>query len=129
MVREAGANKVYFASASPAVWYPNVYGIDMPSAKELVAHDRTEQEVADVIGADWLVYQEQDALVQCSAEGNSAIERFDCAVFDGVYVCGDVTKDYLDGLDAARNDTTQEQNREAAGGDSSVIGLHNEERN
>jgi amidophosphoribosyltransferase len=129
MVREVGAKKVYFASASPAVRYPNVYGIDMPSAKELVAHDKSEQEVADAIGADWLVYQDLEALVQSSAEGNPEIARFDCAVFDGVYVCGDVTQSYLDGLDAARNDTMQEQNRAAASGDSSVIGLHNEERN
>ncbi|MEY3016956.1 MAG: hypothetical protein RL336_91, partial [Pseudomonadota bacterium] len=101
---------------------------DMPSAKELVAHDKTEQEVADAIGADWLVYQDLDALVQSSAEGNASIERFDCAVFDGVYVCGDVTQAYLDGLDAARNDSSQEQNRAAQSGDSSVVGVHNEER-
>jgi amidophosphoribosyltransferase len=128
MVREVGAKKVYFASASPAVRYPNVYGIDMPSAKELIAHDRTEEEVCELIGADWLVYQDLDDLISSSQEGNEAIKRFDCAVFDGVYVCGDVTKEYLDGLDQERNDLTQAQKRAAITGDSSVIGLHNEER-
>jgi len=128
MVREVGANKVYFASASPAVRHPNVYGIDMPSAKELIAHDRTEEEVCELIGADWLVYQDLEDLVFSSKEGNDAIERFDCAVFDGVYVCGDVTSDYLAGLDQERNDLMQEKKRAALTGDSSVIGVHNEER-
>ncbi len=128
MVREVGANKVYFASASPAVRHPNVYGIDMPSAKELIAHDRTEEQVCDLIGADWLVYQDLDDLVSSSKEGNESIDRFDCAVFDGVYVCGDVTQTYLDGLDQERNDLMQEKNRAAMSGDSSVIGVHNEER-
>lgn len=128
MVREAGAKKVYFASASPAVRFPNVYGIDMPSAKELIAHDRTEDEVCQLIGADWLVYQDLSDLVSSSQEGNEAIKRFDCAVFDGVYVCGDVTEEYLNGLDQERNDLMQAQKRAALTGDSSVIGLHNEER-
>ncbi len=128
MVREVGANKVYFASASPAVRHPNVYGIDMPSAKELIAHDRTEEQVCELIGADWLVYQDLDDLVSSSKEGNESIDRFDCAVFDGVYVCGDVTQTYLDGLDQERNDLMQEKNRAAMSGDSSVIGVHNEER-
>lgn len=107
MAREAGAAKVYFASAAPAVKYPNVYGIDMPSATELVAHNRTTEEVCEEIGADWLVYQDLDDLVVSSAEGNHAITEFDCSVFDGKYVTGDVTEEYLESLHAARNDNVK----------------------
>jgi amidophosphoribosyltransferase len=73
MARDAGAAKVYFASAAPAVKYPNVYGIDMPSATELIAHDKSEAEVADAIGADWLIYQDINDLIAASAEVNGAI--------------------------------------------------------
>ncbi|MCW8127042.1 amidophosphoribosyltransferase [Microbulbifer halophilus] len=107
MAREAGAAKVYFASAAPAVKYPNVYGIDMPSAEELVAHDRTTEEVCSEIGADWLIYQDLEDLVECSAEGNDKIERFDCSVFDGNYVTGDVDEAYLENLHAQRNDVAK----------------------
>ena len=116
MAREAGANKVYFASAAPAVKYPNVYGIDMPSATELVAHDRTTEEVCEEIGADWLIYQDLDDLIVSSSDGNSEIKEFDCAVFDGKYVTGDVTEEYLNSLHAARNDNA----KETKGSDSSL---------
>ncbi len=126
MAREAGANKVYFASAAPPVRYPNVYGIDMPSAAELVAHGREEHEVCEFIGADWLVYQNLDDLVASSQEGNPDISRFECAVFDGNYVTGDVDQGYLDRVEALRNDDAKIRRQEAAREEGAVIGLHNE---
>ncbi|WP_461481085.1 amidophosphoribosyltransferase [Porticoccus sp.] len=124
MARDVGARKVYMASAAPAVRYPNVYGIDMPSAKELIAHDRTEQEVAELIGADWLIYQDLEDLVASAADGNSTIEAFDCAVFDGNYVTGDVDQHYLDKLDSLRNDKAK-NHKSANAGNGEAIGLHN----
>ena len=82
MARSAGANKVYFASAAPPVRYPNVYGIDMPVASELIAHGRTEQEVCDWIGADRLIFQDLQDLVDSVQEGNPQIKQFDTSVFD-----------------------------------------------
>ncbi|WGL17832.1 amidophosphoribosyltransferase [Microbulbifer bruguierae] len=108
MARDAGANKVYFASAAPAVKYPNVYGIDMPSATELVAHGRTTEEVREEIGADWLIYQELEDLIVSSGEGNTEIKQFENSVFDGQYITGDVTQEYLNNLHAARNDNAKE---------------------
>ncbi len=107
MAREAGARKVYFASASPPVRYPNVYGIDMPTAAELIGHNRDEEEIAGAIGADWLVYQDLDDLVAAVRQGNPAIERFDTSVFDGRYITGDVTREYLARLEARRNDAAK----------------------
>ncbi len=126
MAREAGAAKVYFASAAPAVKYPNVYGIDMPSAKELIAHGRTDQEVCEEIGADWLIYQDLEDLIAASHDGNENIDQFDCSVFTGEYVTGDVNQAYLDQLDAARNDKSKSKsNKSIDEGDNAVIGLHN----
>jgi amidophosphoribosyltransferase len=122
MAREAGARKVYFASAAPPVRYPNVYGIDMPSATELVGHGRNEEEIARVIGADWLVYQDLGDLVRAARKGNPAIKDFDTSVFDGRYVTGDITQSYLDDIDKLRNDAQQEKRRTS---DNSVIELHN----
>lgn len=126
MARDSGANKVYIASAAPAVRFPNVYGIDMPSAKELIAHGRSDEEVARAIGADWLVYQDLDDLIAAAKEGNSKIKRFDCAVFNGEYVTGDVDQAYLDALDAARNDGAK-QNGDSSDANESVdvLGVHN----
>ncbi|SFM67508.1 amidophosphoribosyltransferase [Halopseudomonas yangmingensis] len=121
MAREAGANKVYFCSAAPAVRYPNVYGIDMPSAHELIAHDRTTEEVAELIGADWLVYQDLEDLVETVREGNPQIENFDCSVFTGEYVTGDVDGTYLDKIEQARNDSAKVQKQSV----SEIIDLHN----
>ena len=130
MAREAGASKVYVASAAPPVRYPNVYGIDMPSARELIAHDRTEQEVATLIGADWLIYQELEDLIASAKEGNSGIVFFDCAVFDGIYVTGDVNQAYLDRLESVRNDKAKSNSKKGkslSSGNGEVIGLHNSE--
>lgn len=104
MARDAGARNVYFASASPPVRYPNVYGIDMPSASELIAHGRTEQEVQKLIGADWLIFQDLPDLIAASKEGNPDIQNFECSVFDGKYVTGDVDAAYLAALEKQRND-------------------------
>lgn len=125
MARDAGAAKVYFASAAPPVRYPNVYGIDMPSAEELIAHNRSEQEIAELIGADWLVYQELDDLLASSREGNPTVENYDCSVFNGEYVTGDIDEAYLARLNAARNDASMTQQDEVDG--AAVMGLHNDD--
>ena len=128
MAREAGARKVYFASASPPVRYPNVYGIDMPSAEELIAHGRTEQEVCAMIGADWLVYQDLQDLVASSAEGNPGVSAFDCSVFTGEYITGDVDQSYLSQLSAERSDKSKSKRQaDALSSDTALIGLHNDE--
>ena len=126
MAREAGANKVYFASAAPPVRYPNVYGIDMPSATELVAHGRNVDEICSLIGADWLVYQDLDDLIASSRDGNPEVDRYDCSVFNGEYITGDVDQNYLDRIDTLRNDGAQSQRLAAALEEGAVIGLHNE---
>lgn len=125
MAREAGARKVYFASAAPAVRYPNVYGIDMPSANELIAHGRTTEQVQKKICADWLVYQDLEDLIECCKEGNPDIERFECSVFTGEYITGDVDSGYLESLDAERNDASKAASRDESD-DGSFIDLHNE---
>lgn len=107
MAREMGAKKVYFASAAPAVRYPNVYGIDMPSAHELIAHGRTDDEVGELIGADWILYQDIEDLVSSTQGGGVHIDAFDCSVFDGSYVTGDIDDDYLNIIDADRNDSAK----------------------
>jgi len=104
MAREAGAEKVYFASAAPPVRYPNVYGIDMPSADELIAHERSEEEICREIGADWLVYQDLEDLIESTRGGYVEIDEFECSVFTGKYISGDVDQAYLDRLDTRRND-------------------------
>lgn len=109
MARDMGAKKVYFASAAPAVRYPNVYGIDMPSAIELIAHERTDSEVAEQIGCDWMLYQDLDDLKSTVQSGNEALTNFDASVFDGIYVTGDIDKAYLDRLDQRRSDAAKLQ--------------------
>jgi len=109
MARDTGAKKVYFASAAPAVRYPNVYGIDMPAAQELIAHGRSDEEVAKSIGADWLVYQDLKDLVDAVRKGNPHIERFDTSCFTGEYVTGDVTPEYLQALESQRNDENKQK--------------------
>jgi amidophosphoribosyltransferase len=108
MAREAGARKVYFASAAPPVRYPNVYGIDMPAAGELVAHGRSEQEVEKLIGADWLIYQDLDDLVRAVQHDDAEINEFDTSCFSGEYVTGDVTEEYLRRLETARSDEAKQ---------------------
>jgi amidophosphoribosyltransferase len=122
MARDAGANKVYFASAAPAVKYPNVYGIDMPSANELIAHGRTDEEVCRAIGADWLVYQDIDDLIESCGEYTN-LTNFECSVFTGEYITGDVDQAYLDRLDARRNDVAKSSGDGDVNG--SVVGIHN----
>jgi len=109
MAREAGAKKVYFASAAPPVRYPNVYGIDMPAATELVAYNRTEEEVCKEIGADWLVYQDLPDLIDAVSHYSSDISQFDTSCFSGEYITGDVTSDYLIDLEKARNDSAKQE--------------------
>ncbi len=123
MAREAGARKVYFASASPPVRYPNVYGIDMPAASELIAHGRSDAEVAEAIGADKLIFQDLPDLIEAVRKGNPKLERFDASVFTGEYVTGDIGKDYLDHLEQRRCDlNTAAQARDA---EASMIDLYN----
>nr|BAL52867.1 amidophosphoribosyltransferase [uncultured Gammaproteobacteria bacterium] len=104
MAREAGAKKVYFASASPPVRYPYVYGIDMPAADELIAHGRSEAEVEALLGADWLIYQDLEDLVEAVGRGNPKLKRFETSCFSGQYVTGDITPEYLERLRLCRSE-------------------------
>ncbi len=123
MSRDAGANKVYFASAAPPVRYPNVYGIDMPASSELIGSGRDEEAIAALIGADRLIYQDLDDLVGAVLHKSaSEVVEFEASVFNGKYVTGDVTRDYLQALEDARNDGAK-QITEAAGGVN--LDLHN----
>ena len=112
LAREAGARRVYFASAAPPVRFPNVYGIDMPAASELVAADRTEEEVAKLIGADRLIYQDLDDLVRACLHHDSQIQEFDDSCFSGRYVTGDVTPAYLARLQEERSDQAKTRRRQ-----------------
>jgi amidophosphoribosyltransferase len=103
MARDAGATAVYFASASPPVRFPNVYGIDMPTRNELLANGRTDAEIAQEIGADAVIYQDLPDLIAAVRSVNPAIEEFDASCFDGSYVTGDVTEAYLARLEGQRN--------------------------
>jgi amidophosphoribosyltransferase len=105
MARDSGARKVFFASASPPVRFPNVYGIDMPSSKELIANGRSPQEVAREIGADCLIYQDLDALVEDVRSVNPKVQSFEASCFSGIYITGDVTEEYLADIEASRNDS------------------------
>jgi len=103
MARESGARKVFFASAAPPVRFPNVYGIDMPTRAELIAAHRSEDEVAREIGADALVYQDLDALKEAVRRCNPKLKSFETSCFDGRYITGDITPDYLSQLAVERN--------------------------
>ncbi|WP_439683029.1 amidophosphoribosyltransferase [Cupriavidus oxalaticus] len=120
MARDAGANKVIFASAAPPVKYPNVYGIDMPTRSELVAHGRTHEEIAQIIGADKLVYQDVEAMKQAVRDINPALKDFDASCFDGRYVTGDIDEAYLDRLETARS----QADRDGTAGDTERSALH-----
>ncbi len=113
MAREAGAKNVYMASAAPPVRYPNVYGIDMPSPREFVADNRTVEEITKEIGADWLVYQDLDDLIQAVHRGNKKIHNFDSSCFDGQYITGDVDQAYLEHLDELRSDSAKSRREHA----------------
>jgi len=103
MAREAGAKRVIFASAAPPVKYPNVYGIDMPTRNELIAYGRTDEEVRREITADALIYQDLDALKRSISDVNPALKSFEASCFDGNYITGDISRDYLDRIEFARN--------------------------
>ena len=124
MARDAGAKNVYFASAAPEVLYPNVYGIDMPAAKELIAHGRTTDEIRQAIGADWLVYQKLEDLKTATQTKKSDVHDFDCSVFDGAYVTGDIDQAYLDALETLRKDDNKSK---VLVSDSSMVDLHNDD--
>ncbi len=121
LARESGARKVYFASAAPPVRYPNVYGIDMPSASELVAHNRSEADVASEIGADWLLYQDLEDLVHACQHHDSNIQRFDTSCFSGEYVTGDITPEYLARLRTERSDAAKAKRRQGSKSDLKAI--------
>jgi amidophosphoribosyltransferase len=110
MAREAGARKVYFASASPPVRYPNIYGIDMPAPDELVASGRDEKEVEKELGADWLIYQDLPDLIEACREGNERIQQFDTSCFSGEYITG-VEDGYLEKLRMQRSDKARARRR------------------
>jgi amidophosphoribosyltransferase len=112
MAREAGAKKVYMASAAPPVRFPNVYGIDMASQDEFVAHNRSVEEITKIISADWLIYQDLEDLITAVQRGNKAIKSFDCSCFDGVYVTHDVDENYFERLSFQRNDAAKQQQAE-----------------
>lgn len=107
MAREAGAKKVYFASAAPEIRFPNVYGIDMPTSNELIAHGREIDEICELIKADGLIYQDIEDLKAAVSEENPEISEFETSVFDGNYITGDVTHSYLEHLDLLRNDASK----------------------
>lgn len=122
MARQAGARKVYFASAAPEVRYPNVFGIDMPSPTELIAHDRTADEIGQLIGADWMLYQDLEDLKGSITKFSDKIDDFDTCVFDGKYVTGTVSQEYLNRIDAKRNDDAKASadNKQELGGNESA---------
>jgi len=123
MARDAGANKVYFASAAPPVRFPNVYGIDMPTSAELIGYGRDEEQIAAEIGADGLIYQDIEDLVDAVLhKRSSGVTRFDSSVFNGEYVTGDIDQAYLDALEAQRNDAAKEAREQLA---HVTIELHN----
>ncbi|ORU92782.1 MAG: amidophosphoribosyltransferase [Cycloclasticus sp. symbiont of Poecilosclerida sp. N] len=121
LAREAGANKVYFASAAPPVRYSNVYGIDMPAVEELVAHDKTISEIEQAVGADWLIYQDLEDLFESVRKHNPKIKDFDAACFNQRYVTGTVKDEYLKEQGLNRSDEQKVQNDL----DQAVIELHN----
>ena len=109
MARDAGASRVLFASSSPPIIHPNVYGIDMPAREEYVAYGRTNEEICSTIGADWLIYQNLDDLVwACNGAGGKSSADFDCSCFNGVYVTGGVTEEYLNRIGRIRSDSEKE---------------------
>ncbi len=105
--------------------FPNVYGIDMPSASELIAHDRSIEDVRDQIGADWLIYQDLEDLVTCVSDVNPDIDGWECSVFDGSYITGDVDEAYLRKLEDLRKDESRFEAGDNA--DNGIIDLHNDE--
>jgi amidophosphoribosyltransferase len=108
MAREAGARKVYMASAAPPVRYPNVYGIDMPTREELIAHNRTQEEIRQYIGADALIYQDVDAMKRVVGLLNPAIRGFEASCFDGQYITGDISLADFEAIQAQRTEARKD---------------------
>lgn len=123
LAREAGARKVYFASAAPPVRYPNVYGIDMPAASELIANGREVEEIEELIGADRLIYQDLHGLIRSVRHDNSEITEFDTSCFSGEYVTGDVTPEYLSELESRRNDNAKQTGQKKHKSSAKVVSL------
>ncbi len=121
LARDAGARRVYLASASPPVRYPNVYGIDMPAAHELIAHGRSEEAVREVIGADWIIYQDLEDLIDTVRHKHSNIEHFDTSCFSNEYITGDINDEYLAKLENKRNDKARSKHKK----DEYAIDLYN----
>jgi amidophosphoribosyltransferase len=121
MAREAGARKVYFASASPPVRHANVYGIDMPSRGELIAAFRNDDEIRREIGADVLIYQDIDALKAAVHTVNPAVSQFETSCFDGHYITGDITPEYLENIDSARSKPAKAHDEEGGQLDLNLI--------
>ena len=107
MVRDCGAKKVFFASASPPVKFQNVYGIDMPATKELIAHNKSVKQIQKYIGADELIYQSLEDLTRSAHKGNTQINKFEDSVFSGRYCTGDVSRKYLESLEKSRDDSNR----------------------
>lgn len=126
MAREAGAKKVYFASASPEIRFPNVYGIDMPSANELIAHGREVDDICEQIGADGLIYQNIDDLIAAVHMENPEISRFETSVFNGEYVTRDIDQEYLARLDSERNDNAKNDSKKSLTAGLEIHNLENE---
>ena len=129
MARRAGAQNVYFASAAPAIRYPNVYGIDMPCRTELIAYKRTEKEVANEIGADLMIYLPLEKLIEsvktCVKDKSKGPNIFDTSCFNGVYVTGDIDAEYIEKLESERNSSAMAKKNSSIGmGD--VIDIHND---
>jgi amidophosphoribosyltransferase len=113
MARDAGARKVYLASAAPPVRYPNVYGIDMPTSEELVAHNRSVAEIQQIIGCDALIYQDVEGMKKAIGSLNPAITGFDASCFDGIYVTGDITAADIARMSASRVETREDDGDDA----------------
>ena len=109
LARDAGAKKVYFASAAPPVKYPNVYGIDMAAASELIASKKTVDQIKEEIGTDWLIYQDLEALIRAVSHDNSDITGFDTSCFSGEYITNDVSEEYLKKIESIRNDQAKQK--------------------
>ena len=115
MAREAGAKKVYFASAAPAIKYQNLYGIDMPATSELIASNKTDNEVAKEIDSDWLIYQRLDDLIDTVRVGNPEIENFETSIFTGKYITP-LVENYLEELENSRKDELKLQREKSQTG-------------
>ena len=123
MARDSGAKNVFFASAAPPVRYPNVYGIDMPAADELIGFNRDDKQIAKAIGADWLIYQDLEDMIEAVMhKHNSGIERFDASCFNGDYVTGDIDDQYLRNIKKSRSDSAKSNSKNP---DNEVIDIHN----